>query len=173
MAALQARPAATLAPVPGSSNLQVRRYSDGDRAAVLSLHERALEDAGAHAGHGPWDDDLESIAAVYLDTGGEFLVGELDGTLVAMGALRPVGPGRAEVKRMRVEPAHQRRGFGELILRSLEDCALRLGVRELQLDTTTVQTAAERLYRKHGYIETARSHRGAQELIIFKKQLSA
>lgn len=107
------RSAATLAVMAASSPLLVRRYCDGDLAAVLSLHERALQDVGAHAGHGPWDDDLQSIAAVYLDGGGEFLVGELDGTLVAMGALRRIGPPRGEVKRMRVEPAYQRRGFGE------------------------------------------------------------
>ena len=159
--------------MPGSSRLQVRRYCDGDLAAVLSLHERALQDVGAHAGHGPWDDDLQSIAAVYLDSDGEFLVGELDSALVAMGALRRIGPRRAEVKRMRVEPAYQRRGFGEFILRSLEDRALELGVRELQLDTTTVQTAAERLYRKHGYVETGRGQLGGQELIMFEKRLSA
>ncbi len=156
------RSAATLAVMAASSRLRVRRYCDGDLAAVLSLHERALQDVGAHAGHGPWDDDLQSIAAVYLDSGGEFLVGELDGTLVAMGALRRIGPRRAEVKRMRVEPAHQRRGFGEIILCRLEDRALELGVRELQLDTTTIQTTAERLYRKHGYVESGRGQLAGQ-----------
>lgn len=73
---------------------------------------------------------------------------------------------------MRVEPAYQRRGFGEVILRSLEDRALELGVRELRLDTTTVQTAAEHLYRKHGYVETGRGQLGGQELIMFEKQLA-
>jgi len=155
-----------------SSTPQVRRYREGDLAAVLSLHDRALKEVGAHAGHGPWDDDLQSIAAVYLDSGGEFLIGELDSTIVAMGALRRIGPRRAEVKRMRVEPAYQRRGLGEMILRRLEARAVELGVRELQLDTTTVQTAAEHLYRKHGYVETGRGQLGGQELIMFEKQLA-
>jgi GNAT superfamily N-acetyltransferase len=151
--------------------LHLRRYRDADSEAVWSLHDRALHDAGAHAGDGPWDDDLRSISAVYLNYG-EFLVGELDGAIVAMGALRRSAPDRAEVKRMRVDPAYQRRGFGELILGRLEARARELGVRTLFLDTTVVQTGAEQLYRKHGFIETGRAEAAGLELILFEKHLS-
>ena len=39
-------------------------------------------------GNGPWDDDLHHIEAEYIDTGGEFSVGIIDGRIVAMGALK-------------------------------------------------------------------------------------
>ena len=40
--------------------------------------------------------------------------------IVAMGALRPLDGRTAELKRMRVLPEYQRRGYGQRILDSLE-----------------------------------------------------
>jgi GNAT superfamily N-acetyltransferase len=159
-----ARPEAT-------SALALRRYCQADRDAVWELHDVALREAGVHAGHGAWDDDLRSIERVYLDPGGEFLVGELGGEIVAMGALRATGPGRAEVKRMRVHPRHQRHGYGELILTRLEERARELGFRTLHLDTATRQTAGQRLYRRHGFAQTGGGRLGDFELILFEKLL--
>jgi hypothetical protein len=79
-------------------------FRDGDADAVWQLHDAALEDAGVHGGHGPWEDDLRDIRTTYLDSGGEFLVGLTDGELVAMGGLLRHSPEEAEIKRMRVRP---------------------------------------------------------------------
>lgn len=84
--------------------MEIRRYQPTDLAAVWALHVIALEHAGAYAEHGPWDDDLHHIEAVYLHNRGEFLVGIEDGRLAAMGAIRYTDDERAEVKRMRVQP---------------------------------------------------------------------
>ena len=63
--------------------LHVRRYAPKDKRAVRRLHDDALNEVGAHLGSGPWDDDLDDIENVYLDSGGEFLVGILDGKIVS------------------------------------------------------------------------------------------
>jgi ribosomal protein S18 acetylase RimI-like enzyme len=109
---------------------------------------------------------------VYLDAGGAFVVGLLDGELVAMGALLPSGPARAEVKRMRVHPRAQGRGYGGAILTELERAARELGFTELHLETTAGQIAAQALYRSRGYTETGRGRHGEFELILFEKLLS-
>jgi hypothetical protein len=70
--------------------LHLRRYEDADEPIVRRLHDEGMRQAGAHAGHGPWDDDLRAIRSTYLDDAGEFLLGELDGEVVAIGALRRV-----------------------------------------------------------------------------------
>ncbi len=151
--------------------LLIRRYEDVDRDAVWALHNLALAASGAHAGNGPWDNDLHDIANAYLAAGGEFLVGLLDGRLVAMGALRRTAPDRAEIKRMRVHPAFQRRGLGRRLLHRLQERALELGYRTLVLDTTVRQLAAQALYRDEGYSETGRGRAGAFELVFFEKQI--
>ena len=52
--------------------MKIRRYRESDQEEVWALHNLALEEADAHAGNGPWDDDLRHIREVYLDDGGEF-----------------------------------------------------------------------------------------------------
>ncbi len=152
--------------------LLIRRYEDVDRAAVWALHNLALAASGAHADNGPWDNDLHDIANAYLAAGGEFLVGLLDGRLVAMGALRRTAPDRAEIKRMRVHPAFQRRGFGAEIVAALERRAVDLGYATLHLDTTTVQVAAQRLYLTHGYREVGRAVVGGFPTVLYEKHLA-
>jgi ribosomal protein S18 acetylase RimI-like enzyme len=142
-------------------SLTLRRYRPDDDARVWHLHTTALAAIGALAPAGPHDADLQAIADVYLATGGEFLIGELDGEPVAMGAFRPLGDGRGELRRMRVHPAHQGRGFGQAVLGALEARAGELGLRTLVLDTAVQQTAAIGLYRKNGYALVAeREHLG-------------
>lgn len=152
--------------------LELRRFDDGDAEAVGELHVLALADAGAYGGSGPWDDDLRSIRSTYLQDGGEFLVGWLDGRLVAMGALRHVTATAAEIKRMRVHPWFQRRGFGRAVLERLEERARQLGYARLRLDTTVTQTAAQALYSGEGYSQVGRGQLAGVEVIYFEKRLA-
>ena len=140
---------------------------------MRALHDLALEHAGAHGGSGEWDADLDEIPAVYLDAGGEFLVGHLDRRLVAMGALRRASDSTGRITRMRVHPECQRRGYGRLVLERLERRAAELGYTRLELDTTTLQTAAQRLYASAGYVETGRSQLGPFTVIEMARTLQA
>ncbi|MDP9370116.1 MAG: GNAT family N-acetyltransferase [Chloroflexota bacterium] len=149
--------------------LLIRRYETRDRDAVWALHNLALEQVGAHAGNGPWDDDLHRIEDAYLRVGGEFLVGLLGERIVAMGAFRRTGSNRAEIKRMRVHPTVQRQGCGRAILVELERRAASAGCITLYLDTTEGQVGAQHLYRRHGFRETGRTMRGGFETVLFEK----
>jgi len=149
--------------------MKIRRYRDPDHDDVWALHNLALEDIGAHAGNGPWDDDLHHIAEIYLEGGGDFLVGLYDARIVAMGALRRSSSDRAEIKRMRVHPDFQRRGFGAAVLQALESRAADLGHMTLHLETTTQQTAAQRLYIRSGYAEVGRAKQGRFDVIYYEK----
>ena len=153
--------------------LRVRRYEPGDREAVWRLHNEALDEVGAHLGNGAWDEDLYGIDDAYLDAGGEFLVGVLDGRVVAMGALRRLSPDEAEVKRMRVEPALQGRGHGQTLLDALHRRAEELGLSTLRLDTTVHQSAARRLYEVNGYREVRRGRVGPFDCVFYERRAVA
>jgi len=155
------------------SDLVIRRYRDADHDAVWHVHNAALNAVDAHGGNGPWDDDLHAIPTVYLEAGGEFLVGELDGRVVAMGALARLDDETVEVTRMRVHPDLWRRGFGRAILERLEARAAELGYRHLRLETTAGQTAAQALYRAHGYRETGRYRWRRFEVLVFDKRVES
>jgi ribosomal protein S18 acetylase RimI-like enzyme len=146
----------------------MRRFATGDARAVQALDDAAMNAAGER---GRGNDDLDSIAAAYLEDGGEFLVGICDRRLVAMGALRHVTDAVGEINRMRVHPGFQRRGFGRLILARLEHRAGELGYRQLRLDTPVVLTAAQRLYEGAGYREVGRGQLAGAEVIYFEKPL--
>jgi GNAT superfamily N-acetyltransferase len=149
--------------------LHIRRYEPSDKRVVRRLHDDALNEVGAHLGPGTWDDDLDDIEGVYLESGGEFLVGLLEREVVAIGALKRVSPNAAEVKRMRVRPGLQGRGYGQAILDALHRSAAGLGYTTLHLDTTVQQRVARRLYLKNGYREVGRGSIGPFECVFYER----
>jgi GNAT superfamily N-acetyltransferase len=153
--------------------LHVRRYEAGDKDIVRRLHDDALNEVGAHLGSGPWDEDLNDIESVYLDSGGEFLVGVLEGEVVVMGALRRISPDTAELKRMRVKLDLQGRGYGQALLDALHRRAAELGYSTLRLDTTLQQRVAQHFYVKNNYREIRRGNIGPFACIFYERDIVA
>lgn len=156
--------------------LRIRRYRRPDREVVMRLHRIGLAQVGLRPGDGVYyDDDLPRIQEVYLDDGGDFLVGEIggpEGQVVAMGAVRRLDEAAAEAVRLRVHPAHQRRGYGRAMLRAVEARAAELGYRTLRGDTTERQTAAIALYAEFGWREVGRRTVGDNVTIDYEKTLA-
>ncbi|MHC4718468.1 MAG: GNAT family N-acetyltransferase [Planctomycetota bacterium] len=151
--------------------LRVRRYEPQDHDAVVALHNLALKDAGAYIADSPWDADLDAIGAEYLDSGGEFVVGEIDREIVAMGGLQRVDEHTAKIRRMRIQPGLQRRGYGKIILERLESSAVELGYRKIVLDTSYLLTGALNFYPRFGYQKTHEEDLGNDRIVFFEKDL--
>jgi GNAT superfamily N-acetyltransferase len=152
--------------------ITIRRYLPTDLDEVRRLNVLALADAGEHAGSGPWDHDFSDIENHYIKNRGEFLVGVLDNQIVAIGALERTDGISAEIKRMRVHPDYQNKGYGQQILGALEGRARKLGYRRLHLDTTSDMAAARRLYVRNGYTEYGRRPEGRFTILLFQKDLT-
>jgi GNAT superfamily N-acetyltransferase len=144
--------------------LELRQFRDADEIAVRKLHGDAPD--------GTEPPDLSAITDAYLTAGGEFLVGEVEGKLVAMGALRRVSSSSAEIKRMRVHPRWQGQGFGRALLDRLEARARELGFNTLRLDTTVRQHVARSLYEDAGYKMVGTGHENGFELVYYEKRLA-
>jgi len=165
------------------AELTIRQYEPGDGERIRELDERTLREVNAYVddpevvremhpeGKETFDEDLYDISGKYLDAGGEFLVGLLDGEIVAMGALERESDTRARLTRMRVQPGHQRQGFGQAILDALESRAVELGYEELLLDTTARQEAARAFYEANDYAEFTREQWGEFDVRIYRKSL--
>ena len=151
--------------------LVIRRYESSDYDDVWNLHVSGLQNVGAYLGNGPWDNDLHHIELVYFHNRGDFLVGMHEGRFVSMGAFRKTSAELAEIKRMRVHPDFQGRGFGQIMLDELEIRALALGYTKLHLDTSVKQVAAQKLYMKNGFRETGRVVLQGLECMIFEKSI--
>jgi GNAT superfamily N-acetyltransferase len=105
------------------------------------------------------------------------LVRDGDGTAIGCGALRALGDGAAEVKRMYVVPAARGRGVSRLVLRGLEDAARERGWTTLRLETGPRQPEAVGLYTGAGYrpIGAFGAYRGdpdAVHSLYFERELA-
>ena len=80
---------------------------------------------------------------------------------------------RAQIRRMRVYPEFQRRGFGQAIFTTLEKRAGELGYSVLHLDTTVLQVVAQAFYAKNGFREVRRGELAGFDCIFYEKQLTA
>jgi ribosomal protein S18 acetylase RimI-like enzyme len=146
-----------------------RSYRDDDRDAVWSVFAATTAQLGFT--NGPWDDDMRSIPHTYLDSGGEFLVGELDGVIVAHAAFLRDPEGRARVRRVAVHPSVQRRDIGRALMAALEVRACERGITMLQLDTSLGQIAAQALYRTCGYRKVGHIVLSGVTCILYGKHL--
>ncbi|WP_113701114.1 GNAT family N-acetyltransferase [Nonomuraea lactucae] len=152
--------------------LKIRRYRWSDLDTILALHQVSLAEVGLFPGDGVYyDDDFPRIQEIYLACGGDFLVGELGGRVVAMGGLKPIDSATVELCRLRVHPEFQRRGHGSTMLMKLESRAVELGFRTLRGDTTLRQEAALALYERHGWREISRTRVADLVVVYLEKRL--
>jgi GNAT superfamily N-acetyltransferase len=147
----------------------IRRYAKADHARVLELHLLGLAQFDAVSPRGSWDADVDDIEGVYLNGKGEFLVGEVDGEVVAIGGFRWKADRVAELKRMRVDPRFQRRGFGQAILIELEKRAKSMGYTSFFLDTLPHMAPARSLYAKNGFVQTGTKKVGRWQAVLYEK----
>lgn len=162
-----------------SDDFTLRQYRQDDSERILRLHEEAMRGVDALAEESVFaevlpddeelDGDLQTVRETYIEPGGEFLIGELDEKTVAMGAFKPVDDSVAEIKRMRVDPDHQRQGYGQQVLDALEAGATERGFAVFVLDTTARQTGARQLYEANGYREVRRETIGEYEVLFYRK----
>jgi ribosomal protein S18 acetylase RimI-like enzyme len=144
-----------------------RQYRAIDNEQVKSLHREALASTNALSESGEWDSDLDDIESVYIEGGGDFIVGVLNDEIVAMGAFKRISSAVAGIKRMRVKPELQGNGIGPTLLALLESNIREKGYIEIQLDTTINQVSAQHLYEKSGYTEIRRETEGWPLKTIF------
>ena len=102
---------------------------------------------------------------------GAFLVGRIDGDVVACGGLQPHRTSIGEIKRMWIDPAWRGCGLGSRLLSRLEDEAARLGYREVYLDTNDALVEAVAMYQRSGYRTIARYNDNPYARHWFAKRL--
>ncbi|WP_307719211.1 GNAT family N-acetyltransferase [Pseudoduganella armeniaca] len=139
--------------------------SSADAAALLGELSAALSALTGDSGNASFD------VADVRDPRACFVLARVDGAAVGCGALRPLSPHVAEVKRMYARPGHA--GVGAALLGHLEARAAALGYTELWLETRKVNVRAVRFYEKHGYrrIDNYGKYAGMDAAVCFGRRL--
>jgi GNAT superfamily N-acetyltransferase len=160
---------------PGEADLRIERVAITHPDAQL-LVEAVQEEYVARYGS---RDDSPIDPRDFEDPLGRFFVGRLDGAPVATGAWRRSSVPAlgatvtAEVKRMYVVPAAQRRGIARRMLAHLEVTAAEAGIEALVLETGIKQPEAIELYLSSGYepIPGFGYHRGSELSRCFARRI--
>ena len=135
--------------------ITLRPFQPSDQPAAKLLIQQGL---GEHFGFidQTLNPDLDDIAAHYVTPGHLFVVADLNGHLVATGALIGLAPGVAQVVRVSVQSNYRRQGIGRAIVALLLQAAYERGFRRVQVETNRTWWDAIGLYTSHGFSEYAR-----------------
>jgi len=115
------------------------------REYALSLGEHAAYLVG-------FDDELAALPAGY----DAVLVAEVDGEAVGCVAVRPLGGGACEMKRLYVRPSARGAGAGRVLAVASLEHARGRGYSVMRLDTLPTMVDAAALYRSLGFVEVER-----------------
>jgi putative acetyltransferase len=127
---------------------------DFDDPRVIALLRQHLE--GMHASSPPghvFALDLSGLKA----PGISFYTAWEGDSLLGMGALKELDAASAEIKSMRTDPAHLRKGVGSAMLEHLIGVARERGYRRISLETGSGPAfePARALYHKRGFVDGA------------------
>jgi molybdopterin-guanine dinucleotide biosynthesis protein A/RimJ/RimL family protein N-acetyltransferase len=112
----------------------------------VSLVTDTLPEFGFEADPG-LDPDLDDPGVYYA----ALWIAERDGAVVGSVALRDLGDGGLELKRMYLRPGERGRGLGKRLLTTAVDGARELGATRIRLDTSERMETAQALYEAYGF----------------------
>ena len=98
-----------------------------------------------------FEQELAGLPGKYAPPGGELLIGVDAGKILGCVAVRSLGCGICEMKRLYVRPAARGTGLGRQLARTIIAAARDLGYKVMRLDTLDKLTAAIGLYRSLGF----------------------
>jgi predicted O-methyltransferase YrrM/GNAT superfamily N-acetyltransferase len=155
---------------PSAPSIEIspsRPDSDDARTLIRALDDDLVRRYPGQPVHGLRDRDADDPRLT-------FLVAYATGEPVGCGAIRPLEPGVAEVKRMFVRADWRGRGVGRRVLAALEAAALAQGYHTIRLETGVGQPEAIGLYRSAGYARTPAfgDYLGDPVSVCFEKALT-
>jgi len=98
-----------------------------------------------------FEEELKALPGRYAPPSGRMLLAKRGNAFVGCVALRQIGEGICEMKRLFVQPAPRGNGIGKALARAIIEQARRIGYKRMRLDT--VLEPAKCLYRSLGFRE--------------------
>jgi ribosomal protein S18 acetylase RimI-like enzyme len=100
-----------------------------------------------------FEDEVASLPGKYAPPGGCLLWAHDQGTPAGCVALRSLGDGACEIKRLYVAPEFRKRGVGRQLAEAVIARAKALGYDCIRLDSMAEMTTAIELYRTLGFVD--------------------
>ena len=134
---------------PGLRLVEVAGGDDLERVRELFVeYARSLP---FHLSWQNFDEELATLPGRYAPPGGRMLLARHGDAFVGCVALRQIGEGVCEMKRLFVQPARRGKGIGRMLARAIIEEARRIGYKRMRLDTAFEPALS--LYKALGFRE--------------------
>jgi ribosomal protein S18 acetylase RimI-like enzyme len=124
-----------------------------DLEATARLFDAYASSLGVDLSYQGFAEELATLPGKYAPPAGELLLArDIHGELLGCVGLRPMTPdGCCEMKRLYVSPGGRGLGLGRALIDAIIGEAVRIGYREMRLDTLPSMAEAIALYGKAGF----------------------
>ena len=131
--------------------------TSNDLTATIALFRAYAASLGVDLAYQDFEAELAAMPGKYAPPTGELLLARgADGAPLGCVGLRAIDPvGCCEMKRLYVAPDARGMGLGRALVEAVLDAAVRLGFRELRLDTLPNMSDAQALYARMGFVRIA------------------
>lgn len=119
-----------------------------------------------------FEEELANLPGKYAPPAGRLLIAYVDEKAAGCIALRDLGDGVCEMKRLYVRSAFRGRRLGQLLVQRLIDDARSIGYTKMRLDTAPAKMGkAVQLYESHGFGEIAPYYDNPNDGVMYMELL--
>jgi putative acetyltransferase len=101
-----------------------------------------------------FEKELQSLHEVYFPPMGCIILAREAEEVLGCIALKPIGEGICEMKRLYVRPVARGKAIGKQLVEELIDFAKKSGYKTMKLDTISALKDAIKLYQSKGFVKT-------------------
>ncbi len=113
------------------------------------------------------DSDLDNPETAYMQPGGAIFLLEHEGKIFGCCAIKPLNSKSAEIKRLYLDKAVRRRGYGKQLLDTAIEYCQQMSYTRLVLDSHIRFSQATRFYKRNGFSPMKQE----EDVIIFERIL--
>jgi putative acetyltransferase len=133
------------------SPVQIRQANDRDVPHLRRLFREYASELRLDLSFQHFDEELERLPGDYAPPQGELLLALKGNLPVGCVAMRPLGPGICEMKRLYVHLSFRGKGLGKQLIDAIIAAARKAEYSIMRLDTLSSMKAARSLYRAFGF----------------------
>jgi GNAT superfamily N-acetyltransferase len=118
-----------------------------------------------------FDDELMELKTMYGEPEGGIILCKADDEFIGCAGIRKIDNDIAELKRMFIKPAYQKRGAGKTLLAKAVELAKSFNYKIIRLDTLNYMAPAINLYKQSDFYEIPAYYHNPNETVVYFEKI--